>query len=127
MSDTDATQVVHGGHRGVVDVLRIFHPVAVAVGVPVAPGLRNQLERTHRPIELGVAVDRAAVGVGDVLDPLAPRERNAVDGRVHRAVSRGRDPPCRPWSLSVAPIAAIVFHEMPHSGMAPAFTMAAPA
>ena len=37
------------------------------------------------------------------------------------------EPSCRPWSLSIAPIAAIVFHDSPHPGIVFAFTIAAPA
>lgn len=37
------------------------------------------------------------------------------------------DPPCRPWSLSTAPMAARVAQDRPHSGFWAAFARATPA
>ena len=43
-------EVARGGVRRVVDVLRVGHPVAVAVRGPVLPRGRDELQRTPRPL-----------------------------------------------------------------------------
>jgi len=51
-----SAQVQPGRDGGVVDVVRVRHPIAVAVDAEAAPGGRNELHRTHRAVPDGVAV-----------------------------------------------------------------------
>jgi hypothetical protein len=58
-------QVVPGGERGVVDVVRVLVAVAVAVGAPGGPGGGDELHGSDGAVPNPVAVEAAVVGVGN--------------------------------------------------------------
>ena len=60
-------QVTRRGEGGVVDVERICRPVAVAVDTVTGPGGGNELHRPDGVVEARVAIQPAAIGVGDVV------------------------------------------------------------
>jgi len=59
-----AEEVARSG-RGIEDVVRVGHAVAVPVLAPVPPRAGQELHRTDRPVPRRVAVPRAAVAVRD--------------------------------------------------------------
>ena len=79
-----------GGDRdGVVEVLWIRHPVAVAVGAVPRPRRRDDLHRADRPVPHRVPVQRAAVGVGDGRHARSAVEGDAEDGWADHPVGAG--------------------------------------
>ncbi len=72
--------------RRVVDVLGVALPVAVGVDADDRPRGRDELHRPDRAVELGVAVERARVGVGDGGGAVRAVEREAVDRRLGQAL-----------------------------------------
>src|SRR5690606_33043609 len=79
---THRTQVAGGCHGRVVDVVRVGDAVTVGVHTPLAPALRDDLERAAGPVPLLVAVQLSPVGVLDALHPGTAVQRRAD----HRAV-----------------------------------------
>src|SRR5690606_9964916 len=68
-------EVAGGGERGVVELVGVAHTVAVAVGAEVGPGGGQELHRADGPVERGVAVEAAAVGVPDLAHARGAVER----------------------------------------------------
>lgn len=66
-----AAQVVTGGESGVVDVVRVLHPVAVAVTAGPRPGGRDELHGPDGRVVGGVAVVGTVVGVLDEFEAVA--------------------------------------------------------
>ena len=78
-------QKTRGAEGGVVDLLRVRVAVAVGVATVARPRLGDELHRADGAVELGVVVEGAAVGVGDVGEAVAV-ELRADDRRLRVAV-----------------------------------------
>jgi len=65
----------------VVEVLRILHAVEIAVGGPVTPRARDELQDADGVIPDRVGVVEAGVGVGDRLRAVRAVQRDADDRR----------------------------------------------
>src|SRR5690606_38988294 len=93
-----AAEVHRARERGVVDVLRVADPVAVAVHPDDRPGGGDELHGADRPVVDLVVVVLPGVGVADLLGAVAAVERDAVDAGAALAV----------LSEHVAAVAAVV-------------------
>jgi hypothetical protein len=79
-------QVVPGCERGVVDVVRAGHAVAVAIHRVARPAGRNELHRTDSAVPRGVAVQPPTVGVPDGRHAGAAGQLRTQDRADRRAV-----------------------------------------
>ena len=90
---THRAEHVAGGSGRVEHVVGVGHPVAVAVLAPLGPRAGQEPHRPDRPVERGVAIPLAAVGVAD--------DRCAG----HRPVEEGTHDPAARVALGVDPAA----------------------
>src|SRR5437763_1911320 len=75
----DGAQVVRRGQGRVVDVVGVRGSVTVRVGAPDVPRRGEELQRTDGPVEGGVPVELAPVGVVDAFDTTLAIQRETPD------------------------------------------------
>lgn len=86
------TQVATCRQRGVVHVVRVGDLVRVPVGSDETPGAGQELHRTDRPIEHGLLIESAGVGVEDPCRIRGTVQYRAKDRRRHIPIAAGSRP-----------------------------------